>query len=314
MKRTAITLALVLALLFSIMAVGTFVNMARANFMISLPTIEIQSDGSIVPETEYMHQAGNVYTLTTNLSQQYAIKIKCSNIIFDGNGYVLNGTLPDPAYGARNYGLSLEGVNNVTVRGLWIIGFDTFDVSIVNCSACVVLRVKANSFNIDNSSLNVISESSIAGIYQKLQPAILMSFSNNNEFYRNNITNLILDDSTNNMFFENNFVSTIFSIDGNNLWDNGSVGNYWTDYSTKYPNASEIGSSGMGDTQYVIDANNIDHYPFISPFVTTLPPEPQPSEPFPTALVITASGASVAMVGVGLLVYFKKHKRGVVQE
>ncbi len=32
-------------------------------------------------------------------------------------------------------------------------------------------------------------------------------------------------------------------------------------------------------------------------------------EPFPTTLVITASGASIAVVGVGLLVYFKKRKR-----
>jgi hypothetical protein len=29
-------------------------------------------------------------------------------------------------------------------------------------------------------------------------------------------------------------------------------------------------------------------------------------EPFPTAIVATASGASVAVVGVGLLFYFKK--------
>jgi hypothetical protein len=32
------------------------------------------------------------------------------------------------------------------------------------------------------------------------------------------------------------------------------------------------------------------------------------TEPFPTTLVITASGASLAVVGVGLLVYFKKRK------
>jgi hypothetical protein len=32
-------------------------------------------------------------------------------------------------------------------------------------------------------------------------------------------------------------------------------------------------------------------------------------EPFPTTLIIVASGASVAVVGVGLLVYFKKRKR-----
>jgi N-acetylneuraminic acid mutarotase len=32
-------------------------------------------------------------------------------------------------------------------------------------------------------------------------------------------------------------------------------------------------------------------------------------EPFPTTLVIAASGAALAIVGIGLLVYFKKHKR-----
>jgi len=37
-------------------------------------------------------------------------------------------------------------------------------------------------------------------------------------------------------------------------------------------------------------------------------PEPQPSQPFPTAL-IAASLASVAIVGAGLLVFFRKHNR-----
>jgi len=36
---------------------------------------------------------------------------------------------------------------------------------------------------------------------------------------------------------------------------------------------------------------------------------PEPSKPFPTAFVATTSGASAAVIGVGLLVYFKKHKR-----
>ena len=40
----------------------------------------------------------------------------------------------------------------------------------------------------------------------------------------------------------------------------------------------------------------------------TVSPEMQP-EPFPTALVATASGASVAVVGAVLLVYFRKRKR-----
>jgi hypothetical protein len=39
-----------------------------------------------------------------------------------------------------------------------------------------------------------------------------------------------------------------------------------------------------------------------------LEPEPKP-EPFPTELVVGASGASVVIIGVGLLVYVKKYRR-----
>jgi len=36
----------------------------------------------------------------------------------------------------------------------------------------------------------------------------------------------------------------------------------------------------------------------------------KPPEPFPTAFVLTTSGASVAVVGVVLVVYFKKRNGG----
>jgi hypothetical protein len=29
----------------------------------------------------------------------------------------------------------------------------------------------------------------------------------------------------------------------------------------KYPNASEVGNSGIGNTPYVVDSSNIDNYP-----------------------------------------------------
>jgi parallel beta-helix repeat protein len=38
-------------------------------------------------------------------------------------------------------------------------------------------------------------------------------------------------------------------------------------------------------------------------------PEPQGPEPFPKTLVAVASGASIAIIGIGLLIYFKKRKR-----
>lgn len=384
MRKTALAMILILALLLSTTAGATLVNLAKANIIIYFPDIVIKSDGSVEPETEFIKQTGNVYSLTANL-WKYAIEIQCSNIIFDGAGHIINGTVPYPVGAAQNYGLSLEGVTNVTVRDLEIRGFHDFDVWIENCSACIVLRVKANDgFILDNSSLNVISESNIEGIHAALQPGLFMSSSSSNQFYRNNITDVLLSTSNNNIFFKNNFVINHFlSIGGNNFWDNGSVGNYWSDSLTRYPNVTEIGSTGIGDTPYVINANNTDHYPLmtpvdnVAPSIEFLSPENitydtgsiplnftlnEPASqimysldgeenitiagnttltglangghnlmiyvkdeagnvgtsqtvrfsvnvPFPTALFITASGASVAAVAVVLLVYFKKHRR-----
>jgi len=48
---------------------------------------------------------------------------------------------------------------------------------------------------------------------------------------------------------------------GGNVWDNGTVGNYWSDYLVRYPNATEIDGSGVGDTPFYINENNIDRYP-----------------------------------------------------
>ena len=64
-----------------------------------------------------------------------------------------------------------------------------------------------------------------------------------------------------------------------NYWDNGSSGNYWSDYLTIYPNATEIGSSGIGDTPYIIEPNNVDNYPLIAPLSIIFPSIPVPALP-----------------------------------
>jgi hypothetical protein len=45
------------------------------------------------------------------------------------------------------------------------------------------------------------------------------------------------------------------------------VGNYWSDYLTKYPSATQVDSSGIWNTSYEIDANNTDYYPLMVPIV-----------------------------------------------
>jgi hypothetical protein len=59
-------------------------------------------------------------------------------------------------------------------------------------------------------------------------------------------------------------------------WDNGKTGNYWSDYTTRYPNASKISISGIGNTPYLIEGYlfeseyllglGVDHYPLTNAY------------------------------------------------
>ena len=79
--------------------------------------------------------------------------------------------------------------------------------------------------------------------------------------------------------------------------------NYWSDYLTIYPNATEIGDSGVWDTPYEGHEAFTDNHPLVEPIA--LNPESPGEEPLPIALIMVL----VAVVVVaGLLVYFKKRK------
>jgi nitrous oxidase accessory protein NosD len=49
---------------------------------------------------------------------------------------------------------------------------------------------------------------------------------------------------------------------GANAWGNGYAGNYWSNYT-----GVDVNGDGIGDTSHVIDSNNVDHYPLMSPYL-----------------------------------------------
>jgi parallel beta-helix repeat protein len=115
---------------------------------------------------------------------------------------------------------------------------------------------------------------------------IVSYYSSRNNFYGNNIIAnyygvYIEEHSSNSKFYHNNIVANEFQavvhipyLPGD-FWDDGypSGGNYWSDYTDvdQYsgPNQDQPGSDGIWDHPYVINENNIDHYPLVNPWTPT---------------------------------------------
>ena len=110
---------------------------------------------------------------------------------------------------------------------------------------------------------------------------VLATDSRNNIVSDNNITENgigILFDSGPNEILHNNIIDNPiqaikrYSTSYVNVWDDGypSGGNYWSDYagvdSKSGVSQDQLGSDGIGDTQYIIDADNKDRYPLMTPW------------------------------------------------
>ena len=123
----------------------------------------------------------------------------------------------------------------------------------------------------------MLSGNSIAGN----SVGISSNSSSSNTVSGNSITEnqhgAVLAYCSGNVIFHNDFVNntqqTVLYGSTPNSWDNGypSGGNYWSDYNGvdlhNGPYQNITGSDGIGDTSYVIDANNTDNYPLTKPWV-----------------------------------------------
>jgi len=86
------------------------------------------------------------------------------------------------------------------------------------------------------------------------------------------------------MIYHNNFIDNVQQVSSflvlMNVWDDGypSGGNYWSDYTgvdLKWGSDQDrSGSDGIGDTAYVIDGNNRDRYPLMTPWTPIIPKGP----------------------------------------
>jgi len=225
--------------------------------------------------------------------------IHCNNITAFFDGIVLvnnsnNNTLTGNNIARSAYGVWLEASSNNTIAENSIT-INTNGLYIKSSTNNIAMQNKLvnNAYGIFLilSSDNIVSKNSISGSVASIN---LYWSSNNNitqnmittteyrgidlrdSLYNNIIENNLADNgygisllsSSNNYIYHNNLIhnSIQASIESStSYWDNGypSGGNYWSDYSERYPNASEIDDSGLWDTAYVIEGINQDSYPLM---------------------------------------------------
>jgi len=181
------------------------------------------------------------------------------------------------------------------------IGFNTVEVA--SYGIYIYLDAALNQIK-----QNIISDSSDAGVVLNFcgpnnvvvsnnitnngwpSPAIwnagiVLNLCSENQIVSNYISNnqkgiLQGAQSNSNLIYHNSFVDNEIQVDNpylsSDTWDNGypAGGNYWSDYVGVdqkrgfYQNLT--GTDGIGDTPYIIDISNIDHYPLMRPYAPPL--------------------------------------------
>jgi len=346
--------------------------------------IIINANGDITPSDAAIQRDGNTYTITADLNSSIIVEanniiIDGANHTLQGpsineNSIAVNLTAANVTVEnmhITNWRTGVLGAwNNNTIsnneftnnyEGIAIYGDDYVvrENSISNSTTGLFIDGGAFRPQGDN---NLITQNQII---DNSEEAFDIMNSNGTTITGNDIVNsgVILTLATNtwnSMLYCNNFVNNahvliipfgyptvegIVPFSPAGQWDNGTVGNYWSDYLTIYPNATEIDHTGIGNTPYAIastisyseDYGNgtditgvavlgtaTDNYPLITPTspssspispTPTHSPTPSPSSSqsglFSTATVAAVSVAVavvVVVVGAGLLVYFKKRK------
>ena len=284
------------ALLFVLIVLSGLLTVYSSNAKAQSTNIYISPEGAVVG-TNNIQRNGDLYVLTGNISS--GIAVQKSNIILDGAGYTLQGhggTGIDLTGNLTEYP-SLNEIRNVTVENLGIMDFNY-------------------SVNAHGSSGNTFFNDYMGNITNDAKGGVLLYWNRG----ENNVTHctimgtVAIELSSFNTITENNLLGGIFlQLCGNETIDR----NYWISYLTRYPNATEIDSSGIGNTPYAFDTYREvtgilqDNHPLINPISIANfgAPSPSPTPAVPEFPSLASPILFILMVTAGLLVCFKKYKR-----
>ena len=253
--------------------------------------ITIDGNGDVIPSVASIPRDGNVYSLTANLNNT-SIIVEANNIVIDGANHVLGGLGVNQNMIALNLTATNVTVQDmhicnwkVGVLGAWnnnaitnntltnngegiVIYGDDYDVrqnSVMGSTTALFIdggafrpqgdnnfitqnRITSNTYALDilNSDGTTIKGNDIANNDCIL---VLATNTRNTFLFYNNFTN---NTQVLSIPFWGPTVEGIVAFSPAGQWDNGTLGNYWSDYQTTYRNATEIDHTGIGNTPYLI--------------------------------------------------------------
>ena len=274
---------------------GTVVNVTANNVVISGFTVR-NSGSELLDTGVYVYQSANVAIQNNNITRDKGgiTLYESSNSNIFGNNITVNNDdgiwLVESSnsnitnnYITNNYdGIRLEyssNYNSIFGNNITVNNDDGITLSLSSNNNITENNITANNWTgilLDKSSNNNIHRNNITANTD----GFWLYESSDNSIAENNITasgevGIWLDRSSNNSIYHNNFISSadqVYSYQSVNVWDDNypSGGNYWSDYTGvdehSGPYQNENGSDGIGDAPYVVDANNRDRYPLMSPW------------------------------------------------
>ena len=256
MKAQTLAIELILTLAFSFLFYGIIIQPVESQ---TFETIYIKADGSVEGTSKIQRQE-NVYTLINNIFG--TVEVEKDDIVIDGSGYTLQGRGIDEIGDERGIylkglGWGHPGCGNVSVKNFRISNF---------LEGIYVVGGRNNSIVgnfLENASLHVLGSANLTGDLIKHN-----TIKDSWVFIDYNLGGI-------DVVTENNFIAC-------GIYVGLSVApvvdrNYWSDYLEKYPDAEELGDSGIWDTPYIDDRYEedlagsgiwiscIDYHPLISP-------------------------------------------------
>ncbi len=228
-----------------------------------------------------LENCNNVAIINCSLDGIYLVNSNHSildqNILSDCEEVGLN-------IGNSNYNIICNNsISNCSIYGI------NLQYSINNIISGNFVFYNTNGINFDESVNNSILDNYISG---NTNYGLSLQLNSNKNLIRNNhiednFIALHLSNIEQNVFYLNKIIKNELNFDFYNLltntWDNGTYGNYWSDYNEQYPNAKKIGY--YWSTPYQINENNYDPFALINQ-------DGSPFYPIPRVISITYANYS----------------------